>query len=40
MSGYYILHEGLIGYLGDQGLQEYGYKKIDDDKVKTFKVTN
>jgi YidC/Oxa1 family membrane protein insertase len=40
VSGYYILHEGLIGYLGDQGLQEYGYKKIDDDKVKTFKVTN
>jgi YidC/Oxa1 family membrane protein insertase len=40
VSGYYILHEGLIGYLGDQGLQEYGYKKIDDDRVKTFKVTN
>ena len=40
VSGYYILHEGLVGYLGDQGLQEYGYKKIDDDKVKTFKVTN
>lgn len=30
VSGYYILHEGLIGYLGEQGLQEYGYKKIDD----------
>ena len=30
VSGYYILHEGLIGYLGDHGLQEYGYKKIDD----------
>jgi YidC/Oxa1 family membrane protein insertase len=40
VEGYYILHEGLIGYLGDQGLQEYGYGKIDDDKVKTFKVTN
>ena len=40
VAGYYILHEGLVGYLGDQGLQEYGYKKIDDDKVKTFKVTN
>src|SRR6266404_6605815 len=23
VAGYYILHEGLIGYLGDQGLQEY-----------------
>src|ERR1700754_1135160 len=40
VSGYYILHEGLIGYLGDKGLQEYGYKKIDDDKVVNFKVTN
>jgi len=40
VEGYYILHEGLIGYLGSEGLQEYGYKKIDDDKVKTFNVTN
>jgi YidC/Oxa1 family membrane protein insertase len=30
VSGYYILHEGLIGYLGDHGLQEFGYKKVDD----------
>jgi YidC/Oxa1 family membrane protein insertase len=40
VEGYYILHEGLIGYLGDQGLQEYGYKKIDDAKAVNFKVTN
>ncbi|MFL6792920.1 MAG: membrane protein insertase YidC [Bradyrhizobium sp.] len=40
VSGYYILHEGLIGYLGDQGLQEYGYKKIDDAKSVNFNVTN
>jgi YidC/Oxa1 family membrane protein insertase len=40
VSGYYILHEGLIGYLGDQGLQEYAYKKIDDAKAVNFKVTN
>ena len=40
VSGYYILHEGLIGYLGDQGLQEYGYKKIDDAKSVSFKVTD
>ncbi len=40
VSGYYILHEGLIGYLGDQGLQEYTYKKIDDAKNVNFKVTN
>src|ERR1700681_3584090 len=40
VSGYYILHEGLIGYLGDQGLQEYPYKKIDDAKSVDFKVTD
>ncbi len=40
VSGYYILHEGLIGYLGDQGLQEYTYKKIDDAKSVSFKVTD
>ncbi len=40
VAGYYILHEGLIGYLDDQGLQEYGYKKIDDAKAVSFKVTN
>jgi YidC/Oxa1 family membrane protein insertase len=31
-EGYYILHEGLIGVLGDKGLQEETYKKIDDIK--------
>src|SRR6202789_238821 len=40
VSGYYILHEGLIGYLGDQKLQEYAYKKIDDAKSVAFKVTD
>jgi YidC/Oxa1 family membrane protein insertase len=40
VSGYYILHEGLIGYLGEQGLQEYPYKKIDDAKQVEFNVTN
>jgi len=41
VSGYYILHEGLIGYLGEQGLQQYTYKKIDDEKEPVkFKVTN
>jgi YidC/Oxa1 family membrane protein insertase len=40
VSGYYILHEGLIGYLGDHGLQEYSYKKIDDAKSVSFDVTN
>ncbi len=40
VSGYYILHEGLIGYLGEQGLQEYAYTKIDDAKSVAFNVTN
>jgi len=40
VSGYYILHEGLVGYLGDQGLQEYSYKKIAESKSVNFKVTN
>jgi YidC/Oxa1 family membrane protein insertase len=40
VSGYYLLHEGLIGYLGDQKLQEYTYKKIDEAKTVSFKVTN
>jgi YidC/Oxa1 family membrane protein insertase len=40
VSGYYILHEGLIGYLGEQGLQEYGYKKIEDAKSVVFNVTD
>ena len=40
VAGYYILHEGLVGYLGESGLQEYSYKKIDDAKSVNFKVTN
>ena len=38
--GYYILHEGLIGMMGDQGLQEENYKKIDDKKSESWDVTN
>src|SRR6185436_11632804 len=33
VSGYYILHEGLIGYLGDKGLQEHGYKSVAEAPV-------
>jgi YidC/Oxa1 family membrane protein insertase len=39
-SGYYILHEGMIGVMGDQGLQEVTYKSIDDKKSLVFKATN
>jgi YidC/Oxa1 family membrane protein insertase len=38
--GYYILHEGLIGVLGDEGLQEYTYSKVQEKKAVTFNVTN
>jgi YidC/Oxa1 family membrane protein insertase len=32
VSGYSILHEGFIGYLGDKGLQELTYKDVDGGK--------
>jgi len=38
VEGYYILHEGLIGFLGDEGLQELSYKKVSEG-ARTFKVT-
>jgi YidC/Oxa1 family membrane protein insertase len=38
--GYYILHEGLIGVLGDSGLQEFTYKNITEKKAVNFDVTN
>ncbi len=39
--GYYILHEGMIGDLGNQGLQEITYKKLDSEKKQEFQnVTN
>jgi len=40
VQGYYILHEGLIGVMGDQGLQEETYKKIDDKKTESWDVNN
>ncbi len=38
--GYYILHEGLIGNLGKDGLQEFTYKKIEEKKDVSFDATN
>src|SRR5580704_11171574 len=40
VSGYYVLHEGLIGVLGDQGEQQITYKSIEDKKIPKFDVTN
>ena len=31
--GYYVLHEGLVGNVGEQGLQEYTYDKIDKEPL-------
>ena len=41
VEGFYILHEGLIGVLGEQGLQEVSYKTADEKKEIVFnKGTN
>jgi YidC/Oxa1 family membrane protein insertase len=39
-AGYYVLHEGLIGVLGESGLQEFTYKNIEDKKSVNFDVVN
>jgi YidC/Oxa1 family membrane protein insertase len=39
-EGYYILHEGFIGVLGEQGLKEESYKSVEDKKAITFTATN
>lgn len=33
VQGFFILHEGLIGVLGNQGLQEVGYDALDKEPV-------
>jgi YidC/Oxa1 family membrane protein insertase len=38
--GYSVLHEGLIGVLGNDGLQEVTYKAIEDKKTMSFKVSD
>jgi YidC/Oxa1 family membrane protein insertase len=40
VQGYYILHEGLIGVMGNDGEQEETYKKIADKKSETWDVTD
>jgi YidC/Oxa1 family membrane protein insertase len=39
-QGYYILHEGLIGVMGDQGEQTETYKKIEEKKEEHWDVTD
>jgi YidC/Oxa1 family membrane protein insertase len=31
--GYYVLHEGLVGNLGEQGLQEFTYDHVDKEPL-------
>jgi YidC/Oxa1 family membrane protein insertase len=38
--GYSALHEGLIGVLGNDGLQEVTYKAIEDKKTMSFNVSD
>ncbi len=35
VTGIYVLHEGLVGSIGDQGLDEYDYGDIEDEKQVT-----
>lgn len=35
VAGIYVLHEGLVGSVGDQGLDEYDYGDIEDEKQVT-----
>jgi YidC/Oxa1 family membrane protein insertase len=39
-AGIYILHEGLIGSMGDEGLKEIKYKAALEAKTTTFKATS
>ncbi|BCP56207.1 membrane protein insertase YidC [Kaistia sp. 32K] len=36
VAGYYILHEGPLGVLGDKGLQEFTYKGLRKDGTQHF----
>jgi YidC/Oxa1 family membrane protein insertase len=40
VQGTYVLHEGLLGYLGDDGLQEIKYKDIEGKDAQSFKVNS
>ena len=40
IEGFFILHEGLIGVIGDDGLQEIDYSDLEDTKVETMPAVN
>ena len=37
VAGYYVLHEGLVGYVGGDGLEEWTYAKLDKEGTKSVK---
>ncbi len=39
VEGIFVLHEGLIGFIGEDGLQEYDYGEIEDSKELKFAKT-
>lgn len=39
-TGIYILHEGLVGVMGEEGLQEIGYADVVDDGTQSFTETS
>ncbi|MGE0230802.1 MAG: membrane protein insertase YidC [Flavobacteriaceae bacterium] len=39
VAGYYILHEGMIGVLGEAGLQEVKYKTLEKDGAVSMDAT-
>ena len=39
IQGFYILHEGLIGVLGEEGLHEIDYEDVIDDGEQTVETT-
>ncbi len=40
IEGFYILHEGFIAVMGDQGLKEESYKAVEDKKEFKFSAIN
>ncbi|MBV9589690.1 MAG: membrane protein insertase YidC [Hyphomicrobiales bacterium] len=39
VAGYYVLFEGLLGWIGDAGLQEWTYAKLDKEGMKNYSGT-
>ncbi len=40
IQGFFILHEGLIGFFGEDGLEEVDYSDLADEKLQSFENTS